>query len=389
MHSEDYAAPPWRLAADRPWYPHLALFVRDACLLEIPRWELYPPNLEGDLPDLRGLLDESMRSIANRQWVSWWGKIIDSSVRDVLVLQPQGSAAILRAMTQASDQFLARVTSSATDVSSEAAERMRLIIVEAQRWFYHRNGAVPDRPEGPMIVDWNLVSSVASDVLQGLGVQSKTVTVGVIQLDVLGSWSEVHDTGVLLGSKGFFRNEDRLRPMLTEAFHYATTAPSSPVPLLFEIPDEAAVRPKSQLGSPIVIASVDKATLILEEILRYDDGFEIHLQIGGDALPRGMSEILDDIRSKLAPNQAGRIDIFDGLQLEVLFLDGRATGTIEVPRFNDGRGDVISNRFFRPPNDPRNLWIWISPLPPLGQVQLNALWPRYGIINTSVSFNVL
>ncbi len=395
MHYEDQAPPPWRLAADRPWYPHLALFIRDACRLEPPQWELYPPNLESELPDLRGLLDESMRSTANRQWSSWWGKIIDFSARLGLVLEPQESAAIVQAMAQATDQFLARVTSSATEASSEAAESMRLITMEAKIWFHRISGDVSDRPENrsshPIVVDWNLVSSIASDVLQRLNPLSQTITVGIIQLDVVGSWAEVHDAGVLLGSKDFFQNEDKVRPILTEAFLRAATSPIFHAPTSLNIPNTKAVKPKSQLGSPLAIGPVGTATLVLKEVLKFEDGFELHLRIEGDALPSEMNEIIDDSRSRLAPNQEGRIDIFDGLQLEAQFHDGgneRTSGTIETPRFNDGRGDLISNRFFRPPNDPRDIWLWISPLPPLGEVRLNAVWPNYGITNASVSFNV-
>ena len=222
-----------------------------------------------------------------------------------------------------------------------------------------------------------------------MGPLSKTVTVGVIQLDVLGSWSEVHVAGALLGSKGFFEMRRGCARCSPRRFTTLLRNETPPIPFLFDIPDKAAARPQAQLVSPIVIGSVGTAILVLEEVLRYEDGFEIHLRLEGEALPSEMNEIRDDVRSKLAPNQVGRIDIFDGLQLEVLFLDGRVAGTLKVSMYNDGRGNVIANRFWRPPNDPRDLWLWISPLPSPGQVQVNAIWPRYGITNTSVSFNVV
>lgn len=65
----------WSASIDISNVMHVALYVRDACQLEVAIANL-PPPLDGGVVDHSGALDAGRRRAAGSQWPSWWEEIL-------------------------------------------------------------------------------------------------------------------------------------------------------------------------------------------------------------------------------------------------------------------------------------------------------------------------
>lgn len=74
--------PSCRFAESNAHLAHEVLFVRDAVGLVVPPAAGLPPALEGSLPDLRDVVDETQRREAGRQWADWWNAVVTLEMAD-------------------------------------------------------------------------------------------------------------------------------------------------------------------------------------------------------------------------------------------------------------------------------------------------------------------
>lgn len=393
MYSEE--TPKWRLASEKPLFLHMALFVRDALLLEVLPEGVYPPRLRDSIPDLHDLLDVSMRTAATLHWGLWWEQTLEHSIRDALDYQGYENSNAVKGMVAAKDQFLNKVLLNTTTDASDASERLQFIISESSKWFY----ATGERPirsnEFTPMVDANLISSIASDVLLTHGLREEMIAVAIFQLDVIGSWSQIFEDGVLIASNKFLANELLLRAGLRELFHLGTIRTSSLESMILDPPQDVYPVPSwSSRETPIDIAPVGGGKLILKEALHYHaHGFHLRIGLIGNALPDQIKDLVSQPKSdRPGPGLPGVPGVFDSLEIEIVFADGRTTGKIEAPRFVGRQSSLVSSRFWSTPVDPLELCLFVSPRSPLPSpeaVTIIVTWLKYGIANKSVSFIVV
>lgn len=354
--------PQWGLTSDKPYFLHLALFVRDVLQLEVGSSGRYPPQLRASVPDLTPFLSSAMRVAADSQWGSWWELTLEHSVRYALSDEITERDSAVRGFVAAKDHFLDEVIANTTESQGDVFERLQLVIAEGSRWFYGTDNSQEETDHFAPIVDGMLVSSIASEVLETIVLGDHAIAVGIFQLDVVGSWFQIHGAGVLLASNEFLMNERLLRPALRDLFHLSATNNRVQRSMTLGLSNYARPVPWwSSLETPIEIAVVGEGKLILKEVSHYQrDGFELCLSLVGDSLPIEIKDLLGSLdSSRPGPGRPGMPGVFVGFDLEVAFADMRTTGRVEAPLFSAKHGYLISSRFWRVPVDPLDLWLWI------------------------------
>ncbi len=389
MSSEN--PPPWRLSSDRPISLHFALFVRDALNLRVSREPDYPPRLMGEIPDLSGLFDKSMLAGATFHWARWWEETLEASTVVALSLQQGESKDAFRAIATTRQWFMDAVIADARDTDAgDAYQRLKTLMAEASNWFYGTDHATEVMRQNLPGIDGPLVSEIATEALRTYGQQGNTVAVGIFQLDVEGTWAKYYDSGLLIASKNFLMNDLLIRPALEELFRIGINN-SGGFPLsLFSPFDPPGLMPKwISKETPLDIGAVGPAKLVLKTVQCHKvDCLELRLGIVGETVPREIRNLMASSRPTISGSLTARTpDVYDGLELEIVFPDGRSTGTLVAPRFTKGSREVTANRFRRHPNSPLEVWLIVLPIPPAGLITLNASWPQYGIVNASISFS--
>ncbi|HUY06813.1 MAG TPA: hypothetical protein VMU99_06110 [Acidimicrobiales bacterium] len=134
-------------------------------------------------------------------------------------------------------------------------------------------------------------------------------------------------------------------------------------------------RPRSLLREPVVLGGGKGATLVLDAIYRFPDGFELELTRDGSP-----NLALDQRRSSNgeASDPYGRRDQFVGLQIGLNSTDGR--GAMFKARSLPGAlPALIVSRFWRIESGEETLWLWAAPFPRDGRFMILARWPDYEI----------
>jgi hypothetical protein len=360
----------------------LALYVRDACWLPVAAAAGIPPPLAGDVPDRSDLLEPNERAGVAARWVRWWEAIVaheGASELGVLLLpsDPMARLATLGALAQRVLDW-PELEVLADEPALQRA--VRALHDEASRWCSEaaRSARVAGGPGGSPIPH-GLARAVAEEVIERTGARPGKVRAGALVLGVAGHWAHLAAPGVLVCSEATARDEDRIRPLLEEAFRSGIDALDVEVPAMTP---RRAPRPASVLAGPIAFTGDGELELTLEAVLPYGDGFELLLRRrgGGPPPPEPMTPP-GEVRKR---DPWERPDRFVGLALEVAFADGRSAA-IEDLTGPDVDGDVILSRFWREGSEDE-LWLWAAPLPPAGPVTVRADWSAYGLRGATASF---
>lgn len=72
----------WRFSVGRPQFLHLALYIRDATMLEVNPAPDIPPRLSWDLPQSDSPFSLGQRGAAAVQWIEWWHDLLDYEVNE-------------------------------------------------------------------------------------------------------------------------------------------------------------------------------------------------------------------------------------------------------------------------------------------------------------------
>lgn len=369
----------WRLVVDKPLALHLVLFLRDACHLTIPVASDIPPQLNGKLPELPDLFDKDTRLEAELLWPDWWRVTLEYSIREVMDTSPIGAVSPQTGMGRARDGYVSDLIAATTDGVGE----FTLAILDAGRkWIGSSLSKLQIGPANPF--DLELLSGVFGESFARRN-SSAPSTVGLIELDVAGDWSYIHNSGVILCSTAETVNQDHLRVLLLEAVRISTGHPEPVRPLPFDLQNIEKVNSTSILDSPILLVPIDEGHLILQDVRTGGSGLELHFELIDSNGQKIVSPSLD--LGNWWEKGLRRVDPYDGLELDIFFPDGRFSGVIESPNYSQER-DVVAHRFSRPPKDPYDLWLFVMPYPTLPQFSIELSWAIKGISKSRFPINL-
>lgn len=375
----------WSFAIDVPTLSHVALFVRDACGLQVAHSATIPPPLSQDVPDRSPLLSSAAREAAGAEWPSLWDAIEVCEGAALLEASPVQGYAIRQARPVSCQKRLLDWP-NLEPLSERPALRdaFQLTYNEGTEWFAQRRRSIVGNGNDAArnLVGYGMVGAIAEAVVAEHAAPSEPVCCSMLVLDVKGNWFQFPIPGVLACSEEIVRDKGALRPLLEEAFRTG-------------IDGERERRrgkargsrqlPASILEHPVVLEPSQGSTLVVRRVIPYSDGFEIELR-RPDGWPPRRGAMASASLGPYGPNPWGGDDLFLGLEIEVRFPDGRGPGLYGRPLGDGGDGDVVITRFWRAESTPDCLWLWVMPPPPDGDVVLVARWPEYGVAAATARF---
>ncbi len=365
----------WNVSIDVSNVMHVALYVRDACHLQVPENPTGPPPLDGAVVDHSGAMDSERHLRAGSQWLSWWEEILKfEGAKDLRTLRLPEGVDPLAAMSAVHDRLFDWPTLDALSSWPDLRDAVRQVGAEAGRWAGDQKRRLTEhgpRPPGRLL---NVpIDEIAERVLDRSDVPPGLVRAAIFLLGVQGEWSVLVLPGVLLCSSSLAQDADRMAALVEEAL--ASGADAEEVCVEYE--PKQLVLPPSVLPEPLVLWRREDASLTCKRVIPYKDGFEIELRRHGLGPPptpewRGPG--------------ARRANPFAGLQVRLHYADGRQELLDDVER-DDHEGPITVTTFGRRGFGDDTFWLWVMPLPPPGEVRLSVEWPAYEIGPVSASFD--
>lgn len=375
----------WRAGVDdNPRLVHMALYIRDACGLDVPDDPSVPPRLLGEHVDHTGDLTQEIRESAGEQWLSWWHPIIAfEGAQQLGTLQLPGTGIErLEALTAVHESLLDWPELDVLTDQPALQEAVRASYEDASRWQSERSREVGRTRRTRGEFGHDVFRPIAEALVARLGVRPGQLRAGVIVAAVAGTWFSLAAPGVLLCSESIVADPERFAALVEEAFVSGLDA--------VEMPLSAHRRknrppPPSILRAPLVLWSGPELRLACERVIPYPDGFEIELRRIGETPPAPVVLTEDVLRLGRQGDPWKRPDGFAGLEVALRFSDGRAVLVTDLCG-PDREGEITLSRFWRKESDADTLWLWVAPLPPEGEVVLTATWPTYAIESSAVGF---
>ena len=369
---------------DNPRLIHMALYVRDACDLDVLGDPSIPPRLLGEVVDHASELTPEVHQSAGEQWFSWWQAIIAlKGAQQLGTLQlPDNEIERLEALTAVHESLLDWPELDVLVDQQALREAVRVSYEDANRWQSERSrGTVRSRR---MLDKFHQVAfrPIAESLVARLGVQPGRLRVGVLVLGVEGEWSSLVAPGVLLCSESIVVDPDRLPALVEGAFVSGLDAVEVPLPTYER---KRRSLPASSLLEPLVLWSGPNIELVCERVIPYPGGFEIELRRTAGAPPPAVVPTEPALQLGRKGDPSKRSDNFAGLEVGLHFADGRGVLVTDLGG-PDRDGEIVLSRFWRKEPDADTLWLWVMPLPPVGEVTLNVSWPTYGIESAAVEF---
>lgn len=344
---------------------HQALYVRDACRLIDPDDSSSPPALEGVVADHWSDLPTDIRRMAGEQWLSWWHELVRVvAAHELGTLRIAGFGPPRATGLKAIDHwFFDWPQFNALIDRPELRQCVFRSRDDTVRWRKeHIRELARSRPTARS-------APIAQRVAEGRQVARGRVRAAIFVLGVSGEWSALPLPGVLLCSASVADDAERMTPLVESAF---ASAPDAQEVLL-----EKAI-PPSAVADPVVLWATAEASLSCGRVIPYGDGFEVELEVRGDALQA----------SKNQPARRGHcgLERFSGLQVAITFADGRSE-RVEILTGVDRAGPVMITPFQRESSGSDTLWLWVMPLPTGGPVRLEVTWQSRGIERVSTEFD--
>ena len=363
-----------------PLFCNIALYVRDACDLVVPEGKLNPPRLMGEVSDLRYELPNLDRESAGRQWLEWW--------KNVLVFQSQLLLGQIRPVDQRERSN--RLTGTYAGVfdwpNFDSLQSKPELMRAAQVAFPSADSQDSDISRSPETRSRS--SSVASAMVREVSnlhtelksSNLKNRTIGFLVFAVEGLWTFVTEPGVICCSHAALSDKPRILSAIEQALfwpagHNEELERHRTEPSTFRLPPSVIQR--------FALWSGPGFKLSCEQILPYSDGFEIEIQLEPESnfVAHQVSSVSS---SPLSGRPKGQVDQFVGLALELGYADGRIGAMSESHQGE--QEEILLTRFWRNASDPNTLWLWVSPLPPSGNVELRLAWESQGMNEIKASF---
>ena len=376
----------WRVAVDdNPRLVQMALYIRDACNLDVPDDRSIPPRLLGQVVDHSGELTAEIRRSAGEQWLSWWQAIIAvEGAQQLGTLQLPGDGfERLEAVIAAHESLLDWPELDVLIDQPALREAVRANYTDAGRWHSERSHEAARARSTSAEFTHGIFRPIAEALAERLGVQPGRLRAAVFVVGVEGKWSSLVAPGVLLCSESIMVNPERFPALVEETFVSGLEALEVTLPAYQR---KARPLPPSVLSEPLVLWSGPELGLVCERVIPYLDGFEIELRRSGGmppaAVPAGTA-----LPQPRQHDPWERPDRFVGLQVSVIFANGLhvlrddLAGPDQQENF-----DLVVRRFWRKETDADTLWLWVAPLPPEGEVTLAVSWPACGIESAAVEF---
>lgn len=375
----------WRLTVDdNSNLLQVALYVRDACGLDVTVDHSIPPRLLGTVVDHRDDLTAQIRQSAGEQWMAWWQTIIALvGAQELGTLQlPSEPFERLEAMTAVHESLLDWPELDGFGDRPALREAVRVSYEDATRWLSQRaRGAVRGR-RMRATYDGATLGSIVRALVERLGVEPGRLRAAVLVVGVEGDWSSLVAPGVLVCSESVTVAPARFAALVESAFVSGLDAIEVRPPTLGRT---RRPLPASALRESLVLWSAAEIELVCERIIAYSDGFEIELRRRG-ATPPPAAVPKDGAHHLEGPNEPSkRTDNFAGIEVGLHFADGREVQVTNLADPGPG-GEIVLSRFWRDEPDLDSLWLWAMPLPPVGTFTLSVRWPDFGIEAAGAEF---
>ncbi len=203
---------------------HVVLFVRDACGLA-PTGDDVPPPLLGGITRIDARLGPGPRAEASTAWLDWWRASIRAEGHNV-----RGDPPPLTSPTETTAVPADRVDPpDFSSLTSDTGLRRAAVTAwpEALRWWAGQRDQAQNQRQDQSGAEgrhtasrehWQLLSSVADEVVEEYRVDPVRVRAGVIVLAVEGSWSARPEPGILVCSQETHDDADQFGSLLKAAF---------------------------------------------------------------------------------------------------------------------------------------------------------------------------
>ncbi|MDA8077176.1 MAG: hypothetical protein M0Z40_18525 [Actinomycetota bacterium] len=169
----------------------VALFVRDACGLEVPGAPGVPPLLTASVPDHSDVLSPALRGTAVAEWVSWWDALVAHVGAEQLgmLMLPASTAERLDTLAALHQRLFDWPELQALERLPALRAAVQHVGASARRFANERKHQVVDRARtgrGPSLVAWATLRDVAEATIKRFGVLPERVRAGVVVLDESG-----------------------------------------------------------------------------------------------------------------------------------------------------------------------------------------------------------
>jgi hypothetical protein len=191
----------WRFGHDDLDVLRRALFVRDAAMLPVTASVDVPPRLSGEIPAASAVLTEADRAVAAEQWLQWWRRMLDLTVREISVRKAEDpgddmTAEATMARLQARTGWRHHVCDPPDFAGISAWPELRAAAAAThssyQAWSLglSRQSAADDK-----FFAWQLVNDAVHDAAGSLGVPVSEMDAEAHVMPVEGQWSYIAGPG--------------------------------------------------------------------------------------------------------------------------------------------------------------------------------------------------
>jgi hypothetical protein len=217
---ESSQTPSWRFSADNSQLLHLALFVRDAAMLDIRPSPDMPPQLAWDLPPHQSVVPAGQRAAAVMQWTEWWRRLLDYEVNEARESEfERDDDAAYRA------EMMASRHSDVFDPPDFESLAGTPVLQTAVRATFGAGLERYNEPSGQRLASfpWDTVRNAAESTAHERGVPLSRMRAVVHLLEVRGLWSYIAAPGLALCSSSIAADHDTASAFLQEVFSSAAS----------------------------------------------------------------------------------------------------------------------------------------------------------------------
>jgi hypothetical protein len=206
-------------------------------------------------------------------------------------------------------------------------------------------------------------------------------TIGLLVLAVEGLWTLIGKPGVICCSHAVLSDKARIVSTIEQASFWSVEGNEDSKRHRSE---SSIVRLPPSIIQPFTLWSGTDFNLSCQQIIPYLDGFEIEIRLEPEADFVAQPATLT---SSQTVGPQGQVNQFAGLTLEINYADGRTGSMSELAQTDGSHGAIRITRFWRDLNREKTQWLWVSPLPPNGDVNLRFQWESRGMSQIHTRFD--
>ena len=313
-------------------------------------------------------------------WPSWW----ESACQSVIDLYFGGYADhrdgnLAESVLKTRELFFSQLLKSSEVDSGVLLELSTLVTAKWKSWFSRERGAYRIEREPGLLRHRALARSIVEEINTS-DPKGRMVMVTMLQLNVAEPWLEHRNPGVILHSPDLFDDEAPFNQAVWQGYRSASDYVSE---RLNQAPDNSeagtSVGAKLPNGSATVVGTFDKAELVMRVGGQFVDGVELGFEVVGDLSPPHFNQASNVHNHRLAGtvrNEEMSLGLFQGLLIEVTYpiVDEVVNTGKRIDDSTDVRPTI--NVFQRKPFGRKSLWLWVTPAPPGGVLDVSLQWPE-------------